>query len=101
MTVAVVYLSSKLGQVAGKGLFGVIRDHYPRWILYFALTGMSPAAPALDPLPAEARDVLKRALRSDPDERYALAKLVAGRADDAKLNDMDRFFARRTQLDTD
>jgi NRAMP (natural resistance-associated macrophage protein)-like metal ion transporter len=40
MMFAVVYLSSKLGQVAGKGLFGVIRDHYPRWILYTALTGV-------------------------------------------------------------
>jgi Mn2+/Fe2+ NRAMP family transporter len=30
MMVAIVYLSSKLGQVAGKGLFDVIRDHYPR-----------------------------------------------------------------------
>lgn len=40
MMFAVVYLSSKLGQVTGKGLFGVIRDHYPRWILYAALTGV-------------------------------------------------------------
>jgi len=32
MMFTVVYLSSKLGQVSGKGLFGVIRDHYPRWI---------------------------------------------------------------------
>lgn len=40
MMFAVVYLSSKLGQVAGKGLFGVIRDHYPRWILYSSLLGV-------------------------------------------------------------
>jgi Mn2+/Fe2+ NRAMP family transporter len=40
MMFAVVYLSSKLGQVAGKGLFGVIRDNYPRWILYPALIGV-------------------------------------------------------------
>ena len=40
MMFAVVYLSSKLGQVAGKGLFGVIKDHYPRWILYPALIGV-------------------------------------------------------------
>ncbi|MCU1272655.1 MAG: natural resistance-associated macrophage protein [Bryobacterales bacterium] len=40
MMVAVVYLSSKLGQVAGKGLFAVIREHYPRGILYFALIGV-------------------------------------------------------------
>jgi NRAMP (natural resistance-associated macrophage protein)-like metal ion transporter len=34
MMVAVVYLSSKLGQVTGQGLFAVIRNHYPRWLLY-------------------------------------------------------------------
>ena len=28
MMYAVVYLSSKLGQVTGKGLFDVIKDHY-------------------------------------------------------------------------
>jgi NRAMP (natural resistance-associated macrophage protein)-like metal ion transporter len=40
MMFAVVYLSSKLGQVTGKGLFAVIRDHYPRWLLYASLTGV-------------------------------------------------------------
>jgi NRAMP (natural resistance-associated macrophage protein)-like metal ion transporter len=40
MMFAVVYLSSKLGQVTGKGLFGVIRDHYPRWLLHSALIGV-------------------------------------------------------------
>ncbi len=40
MMCAVVYLSAKLGQVAGKGLFHVIRDHYSRWILYPALIGV-------------------------------------------------------------
>jgi NRAMP (natural resistance-associated macrophage protein)-like metal ion transporter len=40
MMVAVVYLSSKLGQVTGKGLFDVIRDHYPRWVLQSALIGV-------------------------------------------------------------
>jgi Mn2+/Fe2+ NRAMP family transporter len=34
MMCAVVYLSAKIGQVAGKGLFHVIKDHYSRWILY-------------------------------------------------------------------
>ncbi|HJW94828.1 MAG TPA: Nramp family divalent metal transporter [Thermoanaerobaculia bacterium] len=34
MMFAVVYLSAKLGQVTGKGLFGVISERYPRWILY-------------------------------------------------------------------
>src|SRR4051812_16934933 len=32
MMFAAVYLSAKLGQVAGKGLFAVIRDRYPRLI---------------------------------------------------------------------
>jgi Mn2+/Fe2+ NRAMP family transporter len=30
MMVAVVYLSGKLGQVTGQGLFGVLRNHAPR-----------------------------------------------------------------------
>ena len=37
MMVAVVYLSSKLGQVTGQGLFAVIRSHFPRWLLYSIL----------------------------------------------------------------
>jgi NRAMP (natural resistance-associated macrophage protein)-like metal ion transporter len=40
MMFAVVYLCSKLGQVAGKGLFAVIRDHYPRWLLFSVLLGV-------------------------------------------------------------
>ena len=40
MMCAVVYLASKLGQVSGKGLFHVVKDHYPRWILYPALIGV-------------------------------------------------------------
>jgi NRAMP (natural resistance-associated macrophage protein)-like metal ion transporter len=40
MMFAVVYLSAKLGQVTGQGLFAVIRNHYPRWILYPALIGV-------------------------------------------------------------
>src|SRR3954469_13295101 len=40
MMVTVVYLSAKLGQVAGKGLFEVIRDHYPKWLLQMALIGI-------------------------------------------------------------
>src|SRR5918911_644046 len=33
MMYVVVYLSSKLGQVAGKGLFAVLRDRYSRPVL--------------------------------------------------------------------
>jgi NRAMP (natural resistance-associated macrophage protein)-like metal ion transporter len=40
MMCAVVYLSAKLGQVSGKGLFHVIKDNYSRWILYPALIGV-------------------------------------------------------------
>src|SRR4051812_5021260 len=37
MMFAVVYLSAKLGQVSGRGLFRVMRDHYGRGVLYFTL----------------------------------------------------------------
>src|SRR4051812_40247077 len=40
MMFSVVYLSSKLGQVTGKGLFEVIADHYPKWLLNAALIGV-------------------------------------------------------------
>src|SRR4051812_22010594 len=39
MMYGVVYLSSKLGQVYGKGLFDAIRDRFPRWVLYPILIG--------------------------------------------------------------
>src|SRR6185437_7978223 len=37
MLFAVVYLSSKIGQVAGQGLFAVIRQRYSRQLLLFLL----------------------------------------------------------------
>jgi NRAMP (natural resistance-associated macrophage protein)-like metal ion transporter len=40
MMYIVVYLSSKLGQVSGRGLFHVIRDFYPRWLLWAVLNGV-------------------------------------------------------------
>jgi NRAMP (natural resistance-associated macrophage protein)-like metal ion transporter len=40
MMFAVVYLSAKLGQVSGRGLFQAIRDYYPRWVLYPTLAGV-------------------------------------------------------------
>lgn len=40
MMVSVVYLSSKLGQVTGQGLFSAIRSHYSRWFLYIVLIGV-------------------------------------------------------------
>jgi len=39
MMYLVVYLSAKLGRVYGKGLFAIIRDRYPRWVLYPAVLG--------------------------------------------------------------
>src|SRR2546430_17647384 len=39
MMVTVVYLSSKLGQVTGQGLFSAIRSHYSRALLYAVLAG--------------------------------------------------------------
>jgi NRAMP (natural resistance-associated macrophage protein)-like metal ion transporter len=40
MMYVVVYLSSKLGQVSGKGLFHTIKEHYPRWLLWPTLIGV-------------------------------------------------------------
>src|ERR1700756_2389748 len=37
MMFAVVYLCSKLGQVAGQGLFAVVKQFYPKWLLWFFL----------------------------------------------------------------
>ncbi|WP_205598307.1 Nramp family divalent metal transporter [Caulobacter sp. 17J65-9] len=43
MMYVVVYLSAKIGQVGGEGLFAAIRERFPRWVLYptlvFAFTG--------------------------------------------------------------
>ncbi len=40
MMFTVVYLSSKLGQVSGRGLFQAIRDYMPRWVLWATLIGV-------------------------------------------------------------
>jgi NRAMP (natural resistance-associated macrophage protein)-like metal ion transporter len=40
MMFAVVYLSSKLGQVTGKGLFRVVRERYPKWVMWPMLIGV-------------------------------------------------------------
>lgn len=40
MMFAVVYLSAKLGQVTGQGLFEAIRHRFSPWILYSALVGV-------------------------------------------------------------
>lgn len=40
MMITVVYLSAKLGQVTGRGLFSVLRVQSPRWLLYLVLVGV-------------------------------------------------------------
>lgn len=40
MMIAVVYLSAKMGQVTGQGLFSVLRAHAPRWLLMAVLGGV-------------------------------------------------------------
>ena len=39
MMYVVVYLSAKIGRVYGKGLFGAVRDRYPRWLLAVLVAG--------------------------------------------------------------
>lgn len=36
----VQFVCAKIGMVTGTGLAGVLRKHYPRWLLYFAITGL-------------------------------------------------------------
>ena len=40
MMTAVQYISAKVGLVSGRGLAGVLREHYPRWVLYPALMAL-------------------------------------------------------------
>jgi Mn2+/Fe2+ NRAMP family transporter len=40
MIAATVYLCSKLSMVTGKGIAGVVRDYYPRWLLYSLVFGL-------------------------------------------------------------
>ena len=40
MMAATVYLCSKLSMVTGKGIAGVVRDYYPRWLLYPLVLGL-------------------------------------------------------------
>lgn len=77
MMYAVVYLSSKLGQVSGKGLFHVIKENFPRWLLWPMLLGvllgntieaaadlggMAAAAAMLIPVPAPVIVVIEAAI---------------------------------------
>jgi Mn2+/Fe2+ NRAMP family transporter len=40
MMVMAVYLSGKLGQVTGQGLFGVLREQVPRWLIHCILAAV-------------------------------------------------------------
>jgi NRAMP (natural resistance-associated macrophage protein)-like metal ion transporter len=40
MMAATVYLCSKLSMVTGKGIAGVVRDYYPKWLLYSLVFGL-------------------------------------------------------------
>ena len=40
MMAATVYLCSKLSLLTGKGIAAIIRDYYPRWLLYTLITGV-------------------------------------------------------------
>src|SRR5204863_9723078 len=40
MMAATVYLCSKLSIVTGKGIACVVRDYYPRWLLYSLISGV-------------------------------------------------------------
>jgi NRAMP (natural resistance-associated macrophage protein)-like metal ion transporter len=40
MIAGTIYLCSKLSLVTGKGIAGVVRDYYPRWLLYSLVIGV-------------------------------------------------------------
>src|SRR5204863_8439419 len=40
MIIAVQFTCAKIAMVSGRGLAGVIRKYYPRWILYIAVGGL-------------------------------------------------------------
>jgi NRAMP (natural resistance-associated macrophage protein)-like metal ion transporter len=40
MMISVQYICAKIGLVNGRGLAGVLREHYPRWVLYPAVLAL-------------------------------------------------------------
>ena len=40
MMISVQYICAKIGLVSGRGLGGVLREHYPRWVLYPAVISL-------------------------------------------------------------
>jgi Mn2+/Fe2+ NRAMP family transporter len=40
MMAATIYLCSKLSVVTGKGIAGIVRDYYPKWLLYSLVWGV-------------------------------------------------------------
>ena len=37
---AIQFICAKIGMVSGQGLAGVLKNHYPRWLLYVMVTGL-------------------------------------------------------------
>ena len=76
MMISVQYICAKIGLVSGRGLGGVLREHYPRWVLYPAVLGLVIAntinagadigaiAAAMQPARADPGDRVRR-----PDQR--------------------------------
>lgn len=40
LMIAIQYMCAKIGLVCGRGLAGVLRGYYPRWVLYLAVSGL-------------------------------------------------------------
>jgi NRAMP (natural resistance-associated macrophage protein)-like metal ion transporter len=40
LMIAIQYMCAKIGLVCGRGLAGVLRGYYPRWVLYLAVTAL-------------------------------------------------------------
>jgi NRAMP (natural resistance-associated macrophage protein)-like metal ion transporter len=40
LAAAMQFICAKVGMVSGRGLAGVLREHYPRWLLYPAIAGL-------------------------------------------------------------
>ncbi|HEX7495129.1 MAG TPA: divalent metal cation transporter, partial [Candidatus Limnocylindrales bacterium] len=40
LVTTVQYISAKVGLVSGRGLAGVLRENYPRWVLYPAISAL-------------------------------------------------------------
>lgn len=97
MMFAVVYLSAKLGQVTGKGLLAVIRDHFSRRVLWISLTlgvdsrhqepivsniDTMPRSTTPDLLPGTLDLLILRTLQADPMHGWAISERIQQISDD-------------------